>query len=471
MKNHQRLRHVSAVLLVAVFLAVPWIELGGLPLARFELHSGRYFLAGKALPASSLINVVLLALSAALTLGLVSALWGRLWCGYACPQGVFVDLGVRALERAWEGPALARARLARTRSAFSRGVRRVGLHSSFLLLSVGFAFGVLSYFAAPRDLLFAPEQVHFSLYAVGTGIALLAFVDATVLRHRFCTTLCPYARLQTLLVDEGTKQIGYDSGRGEPRGRGAVRSTFKTEGQDQSKGDCIDCKACVRVCPTGIDIRNGVGQLECINCARCIDVCNGIMANLGRPTGLIRFDTEQALQGQHKRHAKRPSKNQNSQKRSLGLKPFRLRPFLYGTGLVLVLGTGLFRFAQLPPVQASAVNISPNGYVTDGTRIKNLLRVRVTNLSNERSTFLLSLAPENLPDVRIEFQVPLKALAPGDSQETTVLVSKERGSEKQGLERASLVLFHVQAQENSALKGSFSSAFSGPVSLTQHLRH
>jgi cytochrome c oxidase accessory protein FixG len=435
--RHQRMRHLLAALFVVTFMALPWIRVEGLPFVRFELHTGHYFLLGKVLPASSLINVVLLVLGAALSLGLVSSLWGRLWCGYACPQGLFVDLGVRALERFWEGPALARARLARTRSSFSKWTRRAGLQGSLLFLSAAFAFGVIAYFADPALLLHARGGSLASLWAVGALIAVLAYVDAAVLRHRFCTTLCPYARLQALLVDEGTRQIGYDFTRGEPRGRGT------------EKGDCIDCQACVRVCPTGIDIRQGVGQLECVACARCLDVCEGVMTTLGRPKGLIRYDTEGGFQGV-------------PQKRGFHFRP---RPFLYASALALVLGGGAFRFAAMPSVQASVVNITPNGFVREGTRVKNLLRVRISNLSGRPATFSLRLSPETPPTVRIDYASPWGVLLPGESAETTVLVSKEALAAQ-----TALVHFVLEAREDATLVGQFSALFSGPASSSTRMR-
>jgi len=443
--RHQRIRRLIAVALVGVFFAVPWIQMGGMPLARFELQTGRYFLFGKALPASSLTNVVLLVLAGSLLLGFVSSVFGRLWCGYACPQGVFVDLGVRLLERIFEGPPLARARLARTRSFASRVARRAGVHISLGILSTAFAFGIMAFFAAPEDLLAARSGTHTTLLAVGGAIAALAYVDGAFLRHKFCTTICPYARLQSLFVDEGTRTIGYAHGRGEPRGRG--RATLK------AFGDCIDCNACVRVCPTGIDIRDGAGQLECVNCARCIDVCNGVMTSLGRPTGLIRYDTELGFSRQNSAESKDASIPRPR------LPRLRARPVLYASAVAVTLGVGLFRFVTLPAVQGDAVNVTPNGFAREGARVKNLLRVRISNMANRPAAFVVRLAAGASPDTRIEFSTPTGIIAPGGSANTNLLVSKDADAAT-----SSRIDFAIESTGEPELQGRFSVRFSAPRS-------
>jgi cytochrome c oxidase accessory protein FixG len=262
---------VEAVL-IALLLALPWLEVGGEPLLRLDVPNRRFHVLGLVIFPQELLFLWLLVIGLALALFFFTALAGRLWCGWACPQTVFSDLfaGIARRIQGWRGTR-SPARVSRVRIVLTHGV--------WALLSLVLGFHLVAYFCSPRelarDLLYAdvsPVQLGFLLAA-----AAFAYLDFGLVRQTFCKYLCPYARFQGVLFDAETLVIAYDTARGEPRGkRGATT------------GDCVDCRRCVVVCPTGIDIRDGL-QLECIACTQCIDACDAVMLKLGREPRLIGY--------------------------------------------------------------------------------------------------------------------------------------------------------------------------------------
>jgi cytochrome c oxidase accessory protein FixG len=220
---------------------------------------------------------------AGLTLALFffTALAGRLWCGWACPQTVFTDVfaGIGRRIQGWKGTRPP-ARLA--------AWRRVATHAVWLALSWLIAFHLVAYFRSPYDqlsALFGEGRIYPTSLAFQVVVALLTYFDFVILKQIFCKYMCPYARFQGVLFDRDTLVIGYDSARGEPRGK-----------RGSTTGDCVNCRLCVVTCPTGIDIREGM-QLECIACTQCIDACNGVMQRLGRARNLIGYRSLVSLEG------------------------------------------------------------------------------------------------------------------------------------------------------------------------------
>jgi cytochrome c oxidase accessory protein FixG len=269
--GYRRLRWWADAALIAVLLGVPWVRIGGEPLVWLDIPARKFHVFGLVIVPQELYFLWLLLAGLTLALFLFSALLGRLWCGWACPQTVFTDV-FAALARfiqGWRGPRPP-ARVALW--------RRLLTHAVWLAASVIVGFHVVAYFVPPQTLLArlaaGPSGAAFGFLVV---TSLLAYLDFAFVRQTFCKTLCPYARFQGVLLDRDSLVIGYDVWRGEPRGK-----------RGSTDGDCVDCRLCVQVCPTGIDIRNGL-QLECIACTQCIDACDGVMARLGRPRGLIDY--------------------------------------------------------------------------------------------------------------------------------------------------------------------------------------
>ena len=226
---------------------------------------------------------------AALGLFLVTSLFGRVWCGYACPQTVWTDLYIW-VERAFEGDRAKRMRLDRAPWSFNKAWRKIGKHAVWLLIAfvTGGAFILYFHDAPMMAQTFFIGEAPLSAYWFAGLLTFTTYALAGTMREQVCTYLCPWPRIQGALTDEHALNVTYRYDRGEPRGPHRKGESW------EGRGDCIDCKQCVQVCPMGIDIRDGA-QLECIHCALCIDACDEMMKKIGRPTGLVAYDTDAAV--------------------------------------------------------------------------------------------------------------------------------------------------------------------------------
>lgn len=284
------LRWGADAILIAILLAIPWIRIDGEPLILLDVPSRKFHVFGLVIFPQELFFLWLIVAGLALALFFFTALAGRLWCGWACPQTIFTDLYAAIARRlqGWTrgGPPLQVARW-----------RRVATHAVWIVLSAFVGFHLVGYFRSPYDMLAAWSHGRLGGASMGflAAATALAYADFAIVRQTFCKYLCPYARFQSVLLDRDSLVVAYDAGRGEPRGkrrRGAP-----------PVGDCVDCGLCVAVCPTGIDIRHGL-QMECIGCTQCIDACDGVMARTGRPSGLIAYRSLAALEGRRTRFAR-----------------------------------------------------------------------------------------------------------------------------------------------------------------------
>jgi cytochrome c oxidase accessory protein FixG len=274
-----------------VFYGLAWLPWNGRQAVLFDLVARKFYIFGLVLWPQDIIYLTVLLVLAALSLFLFTAIAGRLWCGYACPQTVYTEIFLW-IERVIEGDHLARAKLDRS----AAGGRKVGLkaakHGAWIALSLWTGFTFVGYFTPIRELgasvaalsLGPWEAFWLFFYAFAT------YGNAGWMREQVCKYMCPYARFQSAMFDPDTLIITYDAARGEPRGSRSRRADPKALGL----GACVDCNVCVQVCPTGIDIRAGL-QYECIGCAACIDGCDQVMAKMGYAPGLIRYSTENAL--------------------------------------------------------------------------------------------------------------------------------------------------------------------------------
>ena len=268
----RRLRWAADGVLIAILLVTPWIELAGEPLVRFDVPARKFHVFGLVIFPQELYFLWLLLAGLALALFFFTSLAGRLWCGWACPQTVLTDVFA----------AIGRFVLGVSDEGQAAGValwRRALVHVVWLALAVILGFHLVAYFSGPYRLI--DGLAHGTLTATVAGFLLagtgLAYADLVFVRQTFCKFLCPYARFQGVLFDRDTLVVGYDALRGEPRGK-----------LGHATGDCVDCRLCVAVCPTGIDIRQGL-QLECIACTQCIDACDGVMRRIGKPERLIGY--------------------------------------------------------------------------------------------------------------------------------------------------------------------------------------
>ena len=274
-----------------VFYGLPWLEWNARQAMLFDLVSRRFYIFGLVLYPQDFIYLTAVLIISAYALFLFTAVAGRLWCGFACPQTVYTEIFLW-IERRIEGDRGARMKRDRGPWSVDKTWRKAIKHTVWLAIGLWSGFTLVGYFTPIRSLAaqlapfgFGPWEAFWILFY---GFA--TYGNAGWLREQVCKYMCPYARFQSAMFDKDTLIITYDAGRGEPRGSRPRNTDPKTRGL----GDCVDCSLCVQVCPTGIDIRRGL-QYECIGCASCIDVCNTVMDKVGSPHGLIRYTTQNAL--------------------------------------------------------------------------------------------------------------------------------------------------------------------------------
>ena len=363
-----RARRAAALALIAVYLLLPWVKVGGYPAVFLDVAHRRFHLLGLTLAAQDLWLLFFLISGLGFGLFFVTALLGRIWCGWACPQTVFLDHVFRRVERWIEGDAVKRQLLARASWTPSKILRRADKQAIYLLLAAAITHLFLAYFvsipsvwAMMRD---APTKNWgaFVFIAAATGAIYFNFAW---FREQLCIVICPYGRLQSALTDDHTLVIGYDWARGEPRGKPG----------SPGAGDCVACERCVSVCPTGIDIRQGL-QLECIGCAACIDACDEVMARLGRKPGLVRYDSLAGLSGRPRRW---------------------IRPRMVVYGVLLVIGASVAGWSAsgIRPAMLTATRMIGAPYYVDAGTVRNQFLVRLVNKRPEKVT--LSLSVKGLP--------------------------------------------------------------------------
>ena len=275
-----------------LFYGLPWLAWNDRQAVLFDIAARKFYIFGIVFWPQDVIYLTLLLIIAALALFLFTAMAGRLWCGYACPQTVYTQIFLW-VERRIEGDRNARIVLDRQPMSAVKLAKKTAKHGIWIAISLWTGITFVGYFTPFRPLLAAiPGNLGGweTFWVLFYGLA--TYGNAGYLREQVCKYMCPYARFQSVMFDRDTLVITYDTSRGEPRGARSRKADYKAAGL----GDCVDCSICVQVCPTGIDIRKGL-QYECIGCAACIDGCNQLMDKMGYPHGLIRYTTENALAG------------------------------------------------------------------------------------------------------------------------------------------------------------------------------
>ena len=363
-----RLRRWTFLGLHAALFVAPWITVKGHPLLLIDLPHRRVHLMGAIFTPADTIFLVLLLLFLAFSLFFFTAIFGRIWCGYACPQTVFLESWIRPLEQWIEGDRTQRKRRDGGPWTFDKAWRKVAKWTAFVAVSLLLGMAMTSIFAGARPLW--TGQASAVSYAFVAIFAAFWFVDFTWFREQFCIYLCPYARFQSALTDDETLLISYDEERGEPRG--AKRGP---------EGGCIACQKCVVVCPQGIDIREGF-QLECIQCARCIDACESVMARFDQPT-LVRYSSIATDQGAPAR-------------------PFRPRTLVYGGLLTALTAAAMVLLLGRVPFEAS-VNRAPGSLFTEDADgfVRNTYLLKITNKEASDGPVIFQVAVDGMETAEV----------------------------------------------------------------------
>lgn len=281
--------------LLLFLIAAPLISINGEPMFLFNIIDRKFVVFGTVFWPQDLHIFVFGMLIAMVCIVLFTVVYGRVWCGWACPQTIFMELVFRRIEYWIEGDAQQQRRLQQGAKTMRWYVKKIGKHAVFLLISFGIANVFLSYIIGIRhlwELVTDPVGQHIGGLISITLFTLAFYAVFAYVRELVCTAICPYGRLQGVLMDDKSMTVAYDHRRGEPRGH-------RKKAAAHHQGDCVDCGLCVQVCPTGIDIRNGL-QMECVNCTACIDACDAVMEKIQKPTRLIGFYTVSQIEGKEK---------------------------------------------------------------------------------------------------------------------------------------------------------------------------
>ncbi len=425
----RNLKWIIMIITLGIYYVTPWIRFDRGPAlpdqaVLLDLANRRFFFFWIEIWPHEFYFVAGLLIMAGLGLFLFTSALGRVWCGYACPQTVWTDL-FYAVERWIEGDRNARLRLWRQEWNVTKIRLRVTKYIAWFLIALATGGAWVFYFAdAPtlmRDLV--TGQGAYVAYATIGILTATTFVFGGFMREQVCVYMCPWPRIQAAMMDEDTITVAYRDWRGEPRGRGKARDNL---------GDCIDCNACVNVCPVGIDIRDGQ-QLECITCALCIDACDEMMEKVGKERGLIDYI---ALTDEANERAGNPKKN-------IWKHIFRLRTIIY-TALWSLIGVGLtvllFVRSEIDVTVAPVRN--PQFVTLSDGAIRNTYDVRIRNMSHDDTTFHISLTSDAILQVDLEGTDLLTVDVPADTlQLQRVYVIARPGTEAANAERTPLRLW------------------------------
>ncbi len=358
-------RQYSALLLIVVYAALPWISINGYPAVFLDTDAMRFHFFGITFVSQDLWLAFFLISGLGFGLFYITALFGRIWCGWACPQTVFLEHVYRRIERWIEGEAVARRRLDVAAWNVLKIWKRALKHALYIFISVAVAHLFMAYFLSLPQLWNMMRESPLENWGAFLFVSIFSgilYFNFAWFREQLCIVICPYGRLQSVLIDDHSTVIGYDEKRGEPRGKP----------NQEGVGDCIDCHRCVQVCPTGIDIRQGL-QMECIGCAACIDACDTIMDKLNRPRGLVRYDSQEGLAG-------RPTRL------------IRPRIVLYSVLLLIGLTVLSLSVRGLTHASMTAWRVEGAPFYLDEDHVRNQFIVRVTNKLNESANYSLALS-------------------------------------------------------------------------------
>ncbi len=388
-------RLITGWLLIALFVALPLIQVGGKPSILLDLPRREFTFFGATLLATDTVLLMLGLLGIFLSIFLITALFGRAWCGWGCPQTVYMEFLFRPIERLIEGSIKEQEKLDKQKFA----PRRLLKYAIYAVLSVLLANVFLAYFVPVGQLwhwVLSPPAEHPEGFAVVGITSVMMFIDFAWFRDQMCVVACPYARLQSVLLDKRSLVVLYDVNRGEPRGKLQKKATADLSIGAPAVGDCVDCGACVRTCPTGIDIRQGL-QLECISCTQCIDACDAVMDKIKKPRGLIRYGAQQEIEDKVPLTARHHL--------------LRVRTALYPLGLLIIGGLFLLALSRRTNAEVTVLRgIAAPFVVMDDGSVQNTMRVKIHNHSGSDHLYQVTL--KNAGDLQLvapNNPIPVKA--------------------------------------------------------------
>lgn len=389
-----RWRRFSGWLLIAVYLSLPWIPVGEHPAVFLDVAGRRFHLFGYTLAFQDAWLLFFLISGLGFALFFITALLGRVWCGWACPQTVFLEHVYRRIERWIEGDAVKRRALDAAPWTATKALRRGGKQVLFFAVSAVIAHLFLAYFVSIPELwlmMHAAPGTHWGAFVFVFVFTAALYFNFAWFREQLCIVICPYGRLQSVLLDDHSLVIGYDAARGDPPT--ALRRTeladfVPSASAAVKEGDCVACNRCVQVCPTGIDIRQGL-QIECIGCAACIDACDEVMTKVKRPRGLIRYDSLEGLAGRATRW-------------------LRARTLVYAALLFVGAAVATWALSTIKPASVGVTRMSGAPYYVDTEFVRNQFLVRLVNKRDVAVRFTVALprSPEAL--VKTGFDAPVE---------------------------------------------------------------
>ncbi|MEW5966410.1 MAG: cytochrome c oxidase accessory protein CcoG [Pseudomonadota bacterium] len=421
-----------------LYYGLPWIKWDGHQAVLFDLAARKFHIFGLVFWPQDFVYLTGLLILSALALFLFTAVAGRLWCGYACPQTVYTEIFMWVEE--WiEGSHLARKKLDKSPWNADKLRKRGAKHLTWFIIALWTGFTFVGYFTPIQTL--AAEVLQFNLGPWESfWILFYAFAtwgNAGFMREQVCTYMCPYARFQSVMFDSDTLTVTYDSSRGEPRGPRGKKIDYKAQGL----GSCVDCGVCVQVCPTGIDIRNGL-QYECIGCAACIDGCDQIMDKMGYPRGLIRYTTENVVKGKYPdsgilRHVLRP------------------RTIIYTVLMAVIGGAFVWSLATRVPLRVDVVRdrVALSKETDDGM-IENVYRLQIINKDDR--THRYTLTAHGIDGLKVVAADPAITVAPLQTVDVPVsLVADPVTLKRRSIE----VTFTLQSADDPRIRDDVSTKF------------
>jgi cytochrome c oxidase accessory protein FixG len=378
-----RWRWILVFLTQIVFYGLPWLEWGQRQAVLFDLEARRFYILGLVLYPQDFIYLTGLLVISAYSLFLFTAVAGRLWCGYACPQTVYTEIFLW-LEKLAEGDRSARMRRDAGPWTLEKFARKAAKQFMWITLALWTGFTFVGYFTPIHTL-----AAEFASWNLGSWeifwtffYAFATWGNAGFMREQVCKYMCPYARFQSAMFDKDTLVVTYDKERGEPRGARSKKADLST----LNLGACVDCSLCVQVCPTGIDIRNGL-QYECIGCGACADVCDTVMDKVGYARGLVKYSTEHALE-------------QKWTKAQMVSHVFRPRVLIYTAILAaVVIAMGVSLTLRIPFKVDVVRDRGSLARIAEGGKIENVFRIQVMNATEATQTFHISV--EGLPSLTV----------------------------------------------------------------------